>query len=102
MKAVLEYVAEVGEFVRGAEPRAAGVVVTRYDARNSLEPEMLDRIAEIAAEYDAPLLGRGMRSTVNARKAQCEGTSLGEFAPRSTAALDYEEAVSAYLASIGV
>ena len=29
------------------------------------------------------------------------GVTLGEFAPHSTAALDYEEAVSAYLASIG-
>ena len=101
MEAVLEYVAEVAEFVRGANPRVAGVVVTRYDARNSLEPEMLNRIAEIAAEYDVPLLGPGVRNTVNARKAQCSGVALGEFAPQSTAALDYEEAVSAYLTSIG-
>ena len=102
MKAVLEYVAEVGEFIRGAEPRIAGVVVTRYDARNSLEPEMLDQIAEIAAENDVPLLGRGVRNTVAARKAQFDGVALGEYAPRSTAALDYEEVVSAYLAGIGI
>ena len=102
MKAVLEYVDEVREFVRGAEPHVAGVIVTRYDARNSLEPEMFNQIAEIAAEHDVPLLGRGVRNTVNARKAQCEGVALGEFAPHSTAALDYEEAVSAYLAGIGV
>jgi chromosome partitioning protein len=102
MKAVLEYVTEVREFVRGAEPHVAGVIVTRYDARNSLEPEMLDQIAEIAAEYDAPLLGHGVRNTVNARKAQYNGVALGEFAPQSTAALDYEEAVSAYLAGIGI
>ncbi|MBP3884597.1 MAG: ParA family protein [Olsenella sp.] len=102
MKAVLECAAEVGEFVHEADPRVAGVVVTRYDARNSLEPEMLDQIAEIAAEYDAPLLGQGVRNTVNARKAQYNGVALGEFAPQSTAALDYEEAVSAYLAGIGI
>ncbi len=102
MEAVLECVAEVGEFIREAEPRIAGIVVTRYDARNSLEPEMFDRIAEIAAEYDAPLLGQGVRNTVNARKAQCNGVALGEFAPNSTAALDYEDAVSAYLESIGI
>ena len=102
MEAVLDCVAEVGEFVRGAQPRIAGIVVTRYDARNSLEPEMLDRIAEVAEEYDAPLLGRGVRNTVNARKAQRSGVALGEFAPRSTAALDYEEAVRAYLAGIGI
>lgn len=102
MEAVLECAAEVGEFVRGAQPRVAGVVVTRYDARNSLEPEMLDRIAEIAAEHGASLLGRGVRNTVNARKAQYSGVALGEFAPQSTAALDYEEAVSAYLAGIGI
>ena len=101
MQAVIECVDEVGEFVRGADPRVVGIVVTRYDARNSLEPEMLDRIAEIAAEYDVPLLGQGVRNTVNARKAQCGGVSLGEFAPHSTAALDYEEAVSAYLVGIG-
>ena len=83
-----------------AQPRVAGVVVTRYDAHNSLEPEMLDQIAEIAAEYDAPLLGRGVRNTVAARKAQYNGVALGEFAPRSTAALDYEEVVSAYLDSV--
>ena len=102
LRAVLECVAEMGEFVRGTEPRVAGIVVTRYDARNSLEPEMLDRIAEIAAEFDAPLLGRGVRNTINARKAQSNGMALVEFAPRSTAALDYEEAVSAYLAGIGI
>jgi len=102
MEAVLECVDEVGEFVRGAQPRVAGVVVTRYDARNSLEPEMLNRIAEIAAEYDAPLLGRGVRNTVSARKAQCSGVALRRFAPNSTATLDYEEAVSAYLAGIGI
>ena len=102
MEAVLEFVAEVEEFVRGAQPRVAGVVVTRYDARNSLEPEMLNRIAEIAAEYDIPLLGQGVRSTVAARKAQCNGVALGEFAPRSTATLDYEEVVSAYLAALGI
>ena len=67
MEAVLECVAEVGELVRGTEPRVAGIVVMRYDSRNSLEPELLDRIAEIAAEHDAPLLGRGVRNTVNAR-----------------------------------
>lgn len=102
MEALLECVAEVGEFVREAEPRVAGIVVTRYDARNSLEPELFDQIAEIAAEYDAPLLGRGVRNTVNTRKAQNSGVPLGEFAPNSTAALDYEEAVSAYLAGIGI
>ena len=102
MQAVLECVAEVGEFVRGAEPRVAGIVVTRYDARNSLEPEMLGEIAKIAEEYDIPLLGQGVRNTINARKAQCNGIPLGEFAPRSTAAMDYEEAVSAYLAGIGL
>lgn len=101
MKAVLECVAEVEEFVRGAEPHVAGVVVTRYDARNSLEPEMLNQIAEIAAEHGVPLLGQGVRNTVAARKAQYNGMALGEFAPQSTAALDYEEVVSAYLASIG-
>ena len=100
MQAVLECVAEVGELVRGAEPHVAGIVVTRYDARNSLEPELLDRIAEIAAEHDVPLLGQGVRNTVNARKAQYSGVALGEFAPHSTAALDYEEAVSAYLAGV--
>lgn len=100
MQTVLEYVAEVGEYVRGAEPRVAGIVVTRYDARNSLEPEILNQIAEIAAEFDAPLLGQGVRNTVNARKAQSNGVSLGEFAPKSTAALDYEEVVSAYLAGL--
>lgn len=100
LKAVLEYVAEVGEYVRGAEPRVAGVVVTRYDARNSLEPEMLNQIAEIAAEHDVPLLGQGVRNTVAARKAQYNGVALGEFAPRSTAAMDYEEVVSDYLAGI--
>ena len=63
---------------------------------------MLNRIAEIAAEYDAPLLGRGVRNTVSTRKAQYSGVALGEFAPNSTAALDYEEAVSAYLAGIGI
>ncbi len=102
MKAVLECVVEVGEFVRGAAPRVAGIVVTRYDARNKLEPEMLDQIAQIAAEYGASLLGRGVRNTINARKAQHNGVALGEFAPQSTAALDYEEAVAAYLAGIGI
>ncbi len=102
MEAVLECVAEVREFVRGAQPRVAGIVVTRYDARNNLEPEMLDRIAEIAAEHGAVLLGRGVRNTVNARKAQRSGEALRRFAPQSTAALDYEEAVSAYLADIGI
>ncbi len=101
MQAVLDCVAEVGELVRGAEPRIAGIVVTRYDSRNSLEPELLDQIAEIAEQYDAPLLGC-VRNTVNARKAQSNGMALVEFAPNSTAALDYEEAVTAYLESIGI
>jgi len=101
MQAVLDCVAEVGDLVSGAEPRIAGVVVTRYDSRNSLEPELLDQIAEIAEQYDAPLLGC-VRNTVNARKAQSNGMALVEFAPNSTAALDYEEAVTAYLESIGI
>ena len=101
MQAVLDCVAEVGELVRGAEPCIAGIVVTRYDSRNSLEPELLDQIAEIAEQYDAPLLGC-VRNTVNARKAQSNGMALVEFAPNSTAALDYEEAVTAYLESIGI
>ena len=101
MQAVIDCVEEVGEVVRGAEPRVAGIVVTRYDARNSLEPEMLDKITQIAAEHDIRLLGHGVRNTVNARKAQSNGVALAEFAPQSTAALDYEEAVSDYLATIG-
>ena len=101
MQAVIDCVEEVGEVVRGAEPRVAGIVVTRYDARNSLEPEMLDKITQIAAEHDIRLLGHGVRNTVNARKAQSNGVALAEFAPQSTAAIDYEEAVSDYLATIG-
>ena len=101
MQAVIDCVDEVGEVVRGAEPRVAGIIVTRYDARNSLEPEMFEKIAKIAAEHGTRLLGHGVRNTVNARKAQSNGVALGEFAPQSTAAVDYEEAVSAYLASIG-
>ena len=101
MQAVIDCVEEVGDVVRGAEPHVAGIIVTRYDARNSLEPEMFDKIVKIAAEHNTRLLGQGVRNTVNARKAQSNGVALGEFAPQSTAALDYEEAVSAYLASIG-
>ncbi len=101
MQAVIDCVDEMVEVVRGAEPRVAGIVVTRYDARNSLEPEMLDKIAKIAARHNTRLLGHGVRNTVNARKAQSSGVALGEFAPQSTAAVDYEEAVSAYLAAIG-
>ena len=101
MQAVIDCVDEVGEVVRGAEPRVAGIVVTRYDARNNLEPELFEKIAKIAAEHDTHLLGHGVRNTVNARKAQSNGVALGEFAPQSTAAVDYEEAVSAYLASVG-
>lgn len=102
MEAVLDCVAEVGEFVRGATPSVAGIIVTRYDARNSLEPKMLDRIVEIADEYGTCLLGRGVRNTVSARKAQYNAEALNEFAPQSTAAIDYEEAVSAYLKSVGI
>ena len=101
MQAVIDCVGEMVEVVRGAEPRVAGIVVTRYDARNSLEPEMYDKIAKIAAKHKTRLLGHGVRNTVNARKAQSNGVALGEFAPQSTAAVDYEEPVSAYLASIG-
>ena len=49
MQAVIDCVDEMVEVVRGAEPRVAGIVVTRHDARNSLEPEMFDKIAKIAA-----------------------------------------------------
>lgn len=102
MEALIDCVNQMGKLVSGGGPRVAGIIVTRYDARNSLEPELLARTAEIAAKYGVPLLGRGVRNTVSARRAQYNGEALRDFAPQSTAALDYEEAVSDYLAGIGV
>ncbi len=102
MGELLDCASQVAELAGGHGTRVAGVLVTRYDARNNLEPEMLGRISDLAAECGVPVLEPCVRATVSARKAQRAGVALRDFAPRSTAALDYECAVDGYLAGIGV
>lgn len=102
MGELLDCASQVAELAGGHGTRIAGVLVTRYDARNNLEPEMLGRIRDLATECGVSVLEPCVRATVSARKAQRAGVALRDFAPRFTAALDYECAVDGCLAGIGV
>ncbi|MDO4807320.1 MAG: hypothetical protein Q4A07_08730 [Coriobacteriales bacterium] len=62
---------------------------------------MRARIREIADEYGVEVMDPVVRNTVSARKAQRHGMPLRDFAPRSTAAVDYERVVDWYLEKLG-
>lgn len=104
MDELVERVAQVRELVAGQasvairhEVCVAGVLITRYDARNTLEPEMGAHIRAIAEGHGIPVMRANVRNTVSVRKAQRHGVPLHDFAPRSTAAQDYESVVDQYL-----
>ena len=68
----------------------AGIVLTRYKARQTLAKDMRETVATLAAEMGTRLFDTFIREGVAVEQAQSMQQSLFEFAPNSNPAKDYE------------
>ena len=68
----------------------AGIVLTRYKARQTLAKDMRETVASLAAEMGTRLFDTFIREGVAVEQAQSLQQSLFEFAPNSNPAKDYE------------
>lgn len=68
-----------------------GVLLTRYDARQTICREIRDRLLEWSASGDAlPVFETAIRENVRLKEAPSHGQSIFDYAPTSYGAEDYE------------
>ena len=74
-----------------------GIVLTRCDARSNEVKQTIAEIKAAAAKMKTQVLEPPIRATVKVSSAQRARRNLFDYAPRSTAALDYNEIVKVLL-----
>lgn len=74
-----------------------GILVTRCDARSNEVKKTIEEIRAAAADIGTEVLEPPIRATAKVFEAQRRQQNLFDYAPRSTAALDYAEVVKVIL-----
>ena len=74
-----------------------GVIVTRCDSRSNEVKATIDEIRAAALEMKTQVIEPPIRATSKVFEAQRHKQNLFDYAPRSTAALDYKEVVKVIL-----
>ena len=72
----------------------AGLLLVKYKKNQSLSKEVKDALTDIAFQMNTKVFNTTIRESVNAQKAQAMRTTLNNYAPRSTTAIDYNSFVS--------
>ena len=78
-----------------------GLVLTRHNPRSVLSRDLTDVLSETAAAMESRLFKTAIRETVAVREAQAQRQNLFDYAPKSTAALDYQALAEEILAVVG-
>lgn len=66
-----------------------GILIVRYDRRTNFTRDILAALPEVAEAYHAPIFDTRIRQTIQVKEAQGAQMLLNEYAPQSTAAIDY-------------
>lgn len=95
-KGLASLVVLVNQISERMNPRLSvlGILLTRYKIRNNLTKNIENAIAKV---YGPLLMETHIRETTRAAEAPISRLALLEYAPNSTAAKDYEEAVDEIL-----
>lgn len=78
-----------------------GLVLTRHNPRSVLSRDLTDILAETATAMETKLFKTAIRETVAVREAQARRQNLFDYAPKSTAALDYQALAEEILEAVG-
>ena len=73
--------------------QVAGILLTRYSARQILSREIAETLAKTAASMGTRLLDTRIRESLALREAQARKLPIFEYAPRSNGAKDYHQAI---------
>ena len=86
----LELTTTAAELIQRTNQRLkiAGVILTQYDARPTINRQLKDMLTNVAAEKGIPVIGT-VRKSVVVPEAEALQRSLFEYAPKSKPAADY-------------
>lgn len=93
---LIETIGNVQE-ANGGQPIIRGIVLTAYEGRSKADKKLLDDFKAKAKASGTKLLLPAIRATSKVREAQLNQQHLIDYAPRSTAAQDYNEIVDRVL-----
>lgn len=95
----LAELAEIIKLIRrdNKKLKLRGILLTRCDARSNEVKKTIAEIKAAAAKMKTEVLEPPIRATIKVQSAQRAKCNLLEYAPRSTAALDYMEIVNQLL-----
>jgi chromosome partitioning protein len=74
-----------------------GILLTRHSRRSVLSRDLKESIEARAAEIGTKVYRDVIRESVSLREAQARQSSVFEYAPRSSAAIDYRGFISEYI-----
>lgn len=70
--------------------KVLGIVITRYNGRAILSRDMVDNMAEAAAQIGTSLFDTNIRECIAIKEAQATQTDIFTYSPKSNAAEDYK------------
>lgn len=79
----------------------AGILLTRYNARNVLTAKVTEMLAEQAASIGTKIFATAIREGISVKESQINQIPLCDYAPKSNPAIDYTKFVDELLNTIG-
>ena len=79
----------------------AGILLTRYNARNVLTARVTEMLAEQAASIGTKVFATAIREGISVKESQINQIPLCDYAPKSNPAIDYTKFVDELLNTIG-
>lgn len=80
--------------------KVTGILLIKYSERTSLNKDVKESLEEIAKKMNTKLFNTTIRETVKVREAQTMHKNLIDYAPSSTASIDYQNLVDELLNNI--
>ena len=74
-----------------------GILITRYNGRAVISKDMQSNLAEAAEQLKTRLYSTPIRKCVSIKEAQASQTDIYSYAPRSNAAIDYEDFIKEFM-----
>ena len=75
-----------------------GILMTRYNPRTVLSKDITSMIKEkITNQLSTKLFKSYIRSSISIREAQLQQTNIADYAPKSTAQIDYANFVDEFI-----
>lgn len=79
----------------------AGILLTRYNARNVLTARVTEMLADQAASIGTKVFATAIREGISVKESQINQIPLCDYSPKSNPAIDYTQFVDELLTTIG-